>query len=131
MERGLLWLPLLIMFIWLAWSGKNEYQKLEAYKVWAENFDNAKYDIYAVLGKKDTELTWGKPTRKGVIDLETFSLNDVKSIELIVNDLAIDLNNLPDKGKAALRFNFIQDKIIEIPFTDITLAAKWCEYLRK
>jgi hypothetical protein len=131
MERGLLWLPLLIVFIWLAWSGKNEYQKLEAYKVWAENFDNAKYDIYAVLGKKDTELTWGKPTRKGVIDLETFSLNDVKSIELIVNDLAIDLNNLPDQGKAALRFNFIQDKIIEIPFTDITLAAKWCEYLRK
>jgi hypothetical protein len=119
------------VFIWLAWSGKNEYQKLEAYKVWAENFDNAKYDIYAVLGKKDTELTWGKPTRKGVIDLETFSLNDVKSIELLVNDRAIDLNNLPDKGKTALRFNFIKDKIIEIPFTDITLAAKWCEFLRK
>jgi hypothetical protein len=131
MERGLLWLPLLIVFIWLAWSGKNEYQKLEIYKAWAENFDNAKYDIYAVLGKKDNELTWGKPTRKGILDLETFSLNDVKTIELIVNDRAIDFNNLPDKGKAALRFNFIEDKSLEIPFTDITLAAKWCEYLRK
>ncbi|MCF3606421.1 hypothetical protein L2E81_07160 [Planktothrix agardhii 1033] len=35
MERGLLWLPLLAIFIGLAWSGWNEYQKLEAYQAWA------------------------------------------------------------------------------------------------
>ena len=67
MERGLLWLPLLAVFIWLARTGWNEYQKVEKYRVWAEDFDNAKYDIYSVLGKKGQELTWGKPTRKGLI----------------------------------------------------------------
>ena len=86
MERGLLWLPLLVAFFWLTWSGWNEYQKLEAYKIWAEDFDNAKFDIYAVLGRKADQLTWGKPTRKGMVELSSFSLNDVQQINLLIGD---------------------------------------------
>ena len=131
MERGLLWLPLLVAFIWLAWSGWNEYQKLEAYKVWAAKFDNAKYDIYAVLGKQKDRLTWGKPTRKGMVDLKTFSLDNVKAIKLLVGDRPVDLDNLPHKGKPALEFALADsDNSIKIPFTDISLAAKWYEYLQ-
>lgn len=129
MERGLLWLPLLVAFIWLAWSGWNEYQKLEAYKVWAEDFDNAKFDIYAVLGKKGRQVTWGKPTRKGMIDLQSFSLDNVREIKLVVGDRSIELDNLPSKGKPSLEFDLIDQKSIQVPFTDISLAAKWCAYL--
>jgi hypothetical protein len=131
MERGLLWLPLLLAFIGLAWSGWNEYQKLEAYKIWAEKFENAKYDIYAVLGKQGDKLTWGKPTRKGMVDLETFSLNNVKTLNLSVSDRPTDLNNLPTKGKPALEFVLDSDNSIKIPFTDISLAAKWYRYLKQ
>ena len=74
MERGLLWLPLLAVFFWLAWSGWNEYQKIEAYRIWVQDYDRAKYDIYSVLGQKGKELTWGKPTRTGPVNLQTFSL---------------------------------------------------------
>ena len=145
MERGLLWLPLLGTFIWLAWSGWNEYRKVEAYKVWAEDFDNAKFDIYAVLGKKEQQLTWGKPTRQGMIDLESFSLNDVQEINLLVNDRLCEIDgkalsssqsssvaesdNLPSKGKPKLKFNLTSREAIFIPFTDISLAAKWRNYL--
>jgi hypothetical protein len=129
MERGLLWLPLLLVFIGLAWSGWNEYQKLEAYKIWAEKFENAKYDIYAVLGKQDDKLTWGKPTRKGIVNLETFSLENVKAIDLLVSDRPVDLDNLPTKGKPALEFVLDSNNSIKIPFTDISLAAKWYRYL--
>ena len=72
MERGLLWLPLLAVFIGLAWAGWNESQKVEAYRVWAKPFAKVKYDIYAVLGQNGTHLTWGKPTRKGIVNLQTF-----------------------------------------------------------
>ncbi|MEY2833185.1 MAG: hypothetical protein RLZZ574_2444 [Cyanobacteriota bacterium] len=136
MERGLLWLPLLVVFIWLAWSGWNEYQKLEAYKIWAEDFDNAKFDIYAVLGRKERQITWGKPTRKGMIELKTFSLDEVTQINLLVSDRIIDadfdanLPNLPNKGKPSLEFDLNNQKSIRIPFTDILLAAKWRNYLR-
>jgi hypothetical protein len=130
MEHGLFWSVLLIVFCWLTWSGWNEYQKVQVYEKWATNFDKSKYDIYAVLGLKDREITWGKPTRNGVINRETFSLNNVISIILLVNKKEIDLDNIPQKGKPEIAFT-LTDKVIKIPFTDIDLAVKWFDYLRK
>lgn len=133
MERGLLWLPLLVVFIGLAWSGWNEYQKVEAYQTWAENFDKAKYDIYAVLGLRNGEMTWGKPTRKGPIALQTFSLNEVESIQLVVDEQAVDMKMPPAKGKAiALQFLMKQSTdSVQVPFTEISLASQWGQYLQQ
>ncbi|MEA5627549.1 hypothetical protein [Nostoc sp. UHCC 0251] len=131
MERGLLWLPLLVMFFWLAWQGSKEYQKVEAYRAWAEQFERAKYDIYAVLGQKGNNLTWGKPTPKGPIKLETFSLLDVREIHLLVDDKKVDLENLPEKGRSIeLEFLFSESTdSVRVPFTEIPLAAEWGKFL--
>ncbi len=132
MERGLLWLPLLVMFFWLAWQGSKEYQKVEAYRTWAEQFERAKYDIYAVLGQKGNNLTWGKPTPKGPIKLETFSLLDVNQIQLLVDDKLVDVENPPDKGRSIeLEFLFSESpKSVRVPFTEIPLAAEWSKFLQ-
>jgi hypothetical protein len=129
MERGLLWLPLLIIFFWLAWSGGNEYKKVECYQVWAENFEKSKYDIYAVLGKKGDEITWGKPTPSGIINVQSFSLKDTQNIRLLVNNKEVDLENLPVKGNPILEFIFENKESIKIPFTEIELAVKWLNFL--
>ncbi|MDJ0715386.1 MAG: hypothetical protein QNJ54_14365 [Prochloraceae cyanobacterium] len=130
MERGLLWLPLLGVFLWLAWSGWNEYQKVEAYRIWEQEYDRAKYDIYSVLGQKGKQLTWGKPTRSGPVELKTFSLVMVRDIRLLVDGQPVDLENLPSKGTAVLEFSFADNSAaIEIPFTQISMAAKWGKYL--
>lgn len=131
MERGLLWLPLLILFFWLAWSGKNEYQKVEAYRVWAENFDKSKYDIYAVLGIKDDLITWGKPTKSGIIDVNSFSLKETNNIRLLVNDQEVNLEQLPLKGNPCLEFDLTDENLVKIPFTEIDLASKWLVFLQK
>jgi hypothetical protein len=133
MERGLLWLPLLAMFFWLAWSGWNEYQKVEAYRNWAQQFERAKYDIYGVLGQKNSDLTWGKPTSKGPINLETFSLKNVQSIRLLVNEQPVDLETPPNRGRAiALEFLFLEPTAsIKVPFTEIPLAAEWGKFLQQ
>ncbi|MBW4690266.1 MAG: hypothetical protein KME27_00705 [Lyngbya sp. HA4199-MV5] len=132
MERGLFWLPLLALFIWLAWAGWNEYQKLEAYKLWAESFERSKYDIYAVLGQKGRELTWGLPTRKGAVNLETVSLDSVQSIRVLVNEQPVDLEAAPNKGRAVLELTIADRPTpIRIPFTEPPIAAKWAEYLQK
>ncbi|MBD2445806.1 hypothetical protein H6G76_01295 [Nostoc sp. FACHB-152] len=132
MERGLLWLPLLIAFIWLAWQGSKEYQKVEAYRIWAEQFERAKYDIYAVLGQKDNNITWGKPTTKGPINLQTFSLLEVKKINLLVDNSIADIKAPPAKGRSIqLEFMFTEPaNHVRIPFTEIPLAVKWAEYLQ-
>ncbi|MEH2262787.1 hypothetical protein [Nostoc sp.] len=133
MERGLLWLPLLVMFFWLAWQGSKEYQKVEAYCTWAEQFERAKYDIYSVLGQKSNNITWGKPTPKGPIRLETFSLLDVKQIHLLVDDKSVNMENAPDKGRSIeLEFIFSEStNSIRIPFTEIPLAAQWGKFLQE
>ncbi|MEH1906382.1 MAG: hypothetical protein V7L05_09705 [Nostoc sp.] len=132
MERGLLWLPLLVMFFWLAWQGSKEYQKVEAYRAWAEQFERAKYDIYSVLGQKGNNLTWGKPTTKGPIQLETFSLLDVKQIYLLVDDKQVDLESIPEKGRSIeLEFLFSESpNSVRVPFTEIPLAAEWGKFLQ-
>ncbi|MBE9049809.1 hypothetical protein IQ243_05205 [Nostocales cyanobacterium LEGE 11386] len=131
MERGLLWLPLLAAFFWLAWQGSREYQKVEAYRVWAEKFDKAKYDIYAVLGQKEHNLTWGKPTTKGPINLETFSLLDVKEVRLLVDGKVAIMDNYPQKGRVIeLEFLFSPSKSVRVPFTEVPLAAEWGKYLQ-
>ncbi|MEH2291737.1 hypothetical protein [Nostoc sp.] len=132
MERGLLWLPLLVMFFWLAWQGSKEYQKVEAYRAWAEQFERAKYDIYSVLGQKGNNLTWGKPTPKGPIQLETFSLLDVKEIYLLVDDKQVDLEDIPEKGRSIeLEFLFSEStNSVRVPFTEIPLAAEWGKFLQ-
>jgi hypothetical protein len=133
MERGLLWLVLLAIFIWLAWQGRNEYQKVEAYRNWAQQFERSKYDIYAVLGQKSSNLTWGKPTPQGLIKLETFSLKDVQSIRLIVNEQPVDMETPPSKGNGiALEFSFSDpEATVRIPFTEISLAAEWGKHLQQ
>ncbi|BAZ68107.1 hypothetical protein NIES4106_28660 [Fischerella sp. NIES-4106] len=132
MEHGLLWLPLLAAFFWLAWQGSQEYQKIEAYRTWAEQFDKAKYDIYAVLGQKDNSITWGKPTPKGPIKLETFSLENVQQIRLLVDEKNIDMQKIPEKGRTIeLEFVFLESaNSVRVPFTEIPLAAEWGKYLQ-
>jgi len=131
MARGLLWLPLLIFFVWLAWAGWNEYQKVEAYRVWAQQFELAKYDLYAVLGQTGDTLTWGKPTRKGPVDLDTFSLHQVQSISLLVRGQPADPEAPPARGQVALKFQFDDATSLQIPFTEISLAARWAKHLLK
>ncbi len=133
MEQGLLWLLLLAAFIWLTWQGRNEYQKVEAYRNWAQQFERAKYDIYAVLGQNGNNLTWGTPAPTGPIKLETFSLKDVQSISLLVDDKPVQMDTPPSKGSAILlEFMFSSTSTsVRVPFTEIPLAVEWGNYLQQ
>ena len=132
MERGLLWLPLIAIFFGLAWQGAKEYQKVEAYRLWAEQFDRPKYDILAVIGQKGNNITWGKPSAKEPTQIQTFSLIDVNKVVVVVDEKEIDIENVPTKGRAiALQFSLIEtDNSIQIPFTEIPLAVNWCRFLQ-
>ncbi|MEO0456701.1 MAG: hypothetical protein AAF152_08970 [Cyanobacteria bacterium P01_A01_bin.114] len=130
MERGLLWLPLLGLFIWLTWAGWNEYQKLEAYKTWASQFERAKYDIYAALGQSDKQLTWGRPTRRGPIQLQTLAYPEIKQIDLTIAGEPIAVETAePPKGRINLRFSLQDGQTASIPFTDWEIAQSWYVFL--
>lgn len=129
MERGLLWLPLLVLFIWLAWAGWNEYRKLEAYQVWAASFERAKYDILAVVGQSGDQLTWGKPTRQGPIHLQTLTRQHITSVQVWVDGTAIALDTLDSSGRQSELRLQLSTTTVSIPFTDATLALQWGRFL--
>ncbi|NJL53892.1 MAG: hypothetical protein HC838_07895 [Spirulinaceae cyanobacterium RM2_2_10] len=132
MERGLLWLPLLGVFIGLAWVGWREYQKVATYELWAKDFERAKYDVYAVIGQRGAELTWGRPALGAPVGLQTFSLLVVQDIQLLVNGQPVATDDPPGSGKSVLEFAFNDGRSpAQIPFTDPQLAAKWAIALRE
>ncbi len=133
MAHGLLGAALLLCFLGLAWAGWREYQKVASYQVWANQFESAKYDIYAVLGQKGSDLTWGRPTPNGPTDLVTFSLTQVKRIGLSVDQQEVDFKAPPSRGQKVLLEFWMSDRDLpwQVPFTEIPLAARWTSHLQK
>jgi hypothetical protein len=141
MERGLLWLPLLALFIWLAWAGWNEYQKIEAYRRWSKDFERHKYDIYAILGQTGDRLVWCKPTRKQPIEQGSISLGDLQQVRIAINNRTFsDLTDLPETIASLKRINTVAleltpktnaQMLYSIPFTDVAIALDWFLYLSK
>lgn len=132
MERGLLWLPLLLVFFGLAWSGWNEYQKVEAYKRWAEQFERHKYDIYAVLGQKGDRLTWGKPTRKDPQNVQSVDFQDIERIRFRIDSKFYDAKDSEfplNAKKISLEIVLKTGEMPSIRFTDIDIAAGWYRFL--
>ncbi len=132
MVHGLIWLPLLGVFIGLAWAGWNEYQKLEAYRRWAADYDRSKYDIYAVLGQKGETLTWGKPTRQGPINLQTITLSQVRSVQVRVDGQVITPTDPPASGQTiVLEIEVLEtSQPLAIRFTEMALAIDWYTHLQ-
>lgn len=133
MAEGLIWLALLGVFIELARSGWIEYRKVEAYRLWAQSFERAKYDIYAVLGQKEQTLTWGKPTTRGPINLQHDSINDIRHVLVRVDGQSINYRDPPSKGKKVILElqHKSGKKPAQIPFTEVKLAVEWAQYLIK
>ncbi len=132
MERGLIWLPLLALFVGLAWAGWNEYQKVEAYRRWSQSADRAKYDIYAILIQQGNQLSWGLPTRQGPVNLQSLDLRQVRSMQLLVDGNPVSAEQPPERGrKAELAFSLEDDRTVQIPFTEVKLATKWFQVLQE
>jgi len=132
MERGLLWLPLLAIFIGLAWAGWREYKKVEAYQRWAVDFDRHKYDIYAVLGQKGDRLTWGKPTRSQPTELQTISLREIETIQLKLDRQVIaDPSAVMPASAKSISIELVTptETVFNIPFTEVSIAVNWFCYL--
>ncbi len=133
MERGLLWLPLLVLFFGLAWAGWNEYQKVQGYSAWAKQYEKSKYDVLAALGYRKGELSWGKPIRKGLEDRQVMSIGALKGVQLRIDGSVVDLKTLPDAGKIIALELIPADGngVIQIPFVGIDLAVEWTNYLKQ
>ncbi|MGF1513201.1 MAG: hypothetical protein ACFB5Z_05835 [Elainellaceae cyanobacterium] len=130
MLHGLMWLPLLAIFIGLTWAGWNEYQKVEAYRTWAETCDRAKYDVRAMLGQRGRQLIWGKPTRQGLTSQQSVSLDQVSALQVRMGNELIE--DAASSGKpAALELCLADGTMRSVPFTNADMALQWRQALER
>ncbi|MFN4278632.1 hypothetical protein [Thermosynechococcus sp.] len=122
MSHGLLWFPLLVVFIVLAWLGWVEYRKLEHYRQWAQQFEASKYDIAAVLGQQGDRLTWGRPTPQGIVNGQTCQLSAIQSIWVEGGGQRLETESDRFKGTVYLVLQTSLGECHPIPFTELPLA---------
>lgn len=131
MEHALTWLPLLGTFIWLAWAGWNEYQKVQSYEAWATGADRCKYDIRAALTQRGTVLTWGKPTRQGPIELSSLPLETVEALALHVNGVPVEPGSYVKRGQRIELVLTTASQTYTIPFIEFPMAQQWKKALQE
>ncbi|XFA73725.1 hypothetical protein RYO59_001975 [Thermosynechococcaceae cyanobacterium Okahandja] len=129
MSHGLLWLPLLGVFVALARLGWVEYRKLEHYRHWAKEFERSKYDILAVLGQRGDRLVWGRPSRQGIIHLQSCCLSEITALRLTCGGQPCSTEK--PTGPIELVLESQDGQTYRIPFTELPLALAWRDRLQQ
>ncbi len=131
MSHGLFWLPLLAVFLTLARLGWVEYRKLEHYRHWAKDFEASKYDIFAVLGQQGDRLVWGRPTRQGIVALQSCHLSEITRVTVMVAGQPLPSASETPRGRVELVLESQAGPTYRIPFTELPLALEWRDRLQQ
>jgi len=128
MMHGLLWLPLLLVFVLLTSLGWLERRRQRLFREWAEGAELAKLDGCGAARLVDGVLTWstfeaGKLEPKG-----SFVIKQLELVELL--SLGSGEAPLTDESQGACRLRLVgggEQK--DLPFSDAEGARRWIQEL--
>lgn len=128
MMHGLLWLPLLLVFVLLTSLGWLERRRQRLFREWAEGAELAKLDGCGAARLVDGVLTWstfeaGKLEPKG-----SFVIKQLELVELLA--LGSGEAPLTDESQGACRLRLVgggEQK--DLPFSDADRARRWIQEL--
>ena len=124
MLHGLLWFPLLLVFVLLAALGWLERRRQNLFRAWSEGSELAKLDGCGAARVKDGHLTWsrfsaGKFEQQGAFEIKTLEL-----VELMA--LASGDAPLTDESQGPCRLRLVgKDLQMDVPFADADRARRW------
>jgi hypothetical protein len=84
------------------------------------------------LGQKGDRLTWGRPTRKDPIDIQTVTFQDIARIRFRIDSKFFDAKDAEfplNAKKISLELVLKTGEMPSIRFTDIDIAAAWYRFL--
>ena len=128
MMHGLLWLPLLLVFVLLTSLGWLERRRQRLFREWAEGAELAKLDGCGAARLVDGVLTWstfeaGKLEPKG-----SFVIKQLELVELLA--LGSGEAPLTNESQGACRLRLVgggEQK--DLPFSDADRARRWIQEL--
>ena len=128
MIHGLLWLPLLIIFILLTALGWLERRRQNLFRNWAEGSELCKLDSSGAASLKDGKLIWSAFEAGEFKEKDSFVIKKLELIEL----MALTSGEAPltneSQGKCRLRL-VGSGREMDVPFSDAEKAREWLDEL--
>ncbi len=124
MLHGLLWFPLLIVFILLTALGWLERRRQNLYRGWAKGAELAKLDGSGAAKLKEGILIWSSFEAGNFEDKESFEIKQLELVELMA--LTSGEAPLTNESQGQCRLRLIGcGKEIDVPFSDADRAREW------
>jgi hypothetical protein len=124
MSHGLLWLPLLLVFVLLTALGWLERRRQRLFREWAEGSELAKLDGCGAARLADGVLSWSR-FESGRLQLEdSFVIKQLELVELLA--LSSGEAPLTEEAQGACRLRLVgggEQK--DLPFSDADRARRW------
>ncbi len=128
MIHGLLWFPLLLVFILLTSLGWLERRRQNLYRDWAEGSELAKLDESGAARLKNGVITWSSFEAGNFNEKESFDVTRLELLELMA--LSSGEAPLTNEAQGQCRLRLIgSGKEIDVPFADAERARQWMDQL--
>lgn len=128
MTEGLLWLPLLLVFVLLTALGWLERRRQRLFREWAAGSELAKLDSCGAARLLNGELSWSQFEAGRFETVDHFSIKGLELIELL--SLGSGEAPLTEESQGACRVRLVGGGVEkDLPFADAQRARVWIDEL--
>ncbi len=128
MMHGLLWFPLILVFVLLTALGWLERRRQNLYRVWAEGSELAKLDESGAARLKDGVITWSSFEAGSFNEKDSFNVTKLELLELMALSSGEAPLTYEAQGQCRLRL-IGRGKQIDVPFANAERARQWMDQL--
>lgn len=128
MTHGLLWLPLLVVFVLLTALGWLERRRQRLFQAWAEGAELAKLDGCGAARLLEGQLTWSTFEAGSLKPIGSFEIKQLELVEL----MALGSGDAPltDEAQGRCRLRLVGGgQHQDLPFSDAERARRWMQEL--
>ena len=130
MIHGLLWLPLLLVFVLLTALGWLERRRQDLYLTWAEGSELSKLDGSGAARLQRGILTWSSFEAGTFKEQDSFLITKLELIELMA--LASGDAPLTNEAQGRCRLRLVgSGQVMDVPFSDAERAREWMDQLMR
>lgn len=128
MIHGLLWLPLLLVFVLLTSLGWLERRRQRLFRDWAEGSELAKLDGCGAARLIEGVLSWSTFSAGQLVEKDHFVIKHLELVELLA--LGSGEAPLTDESQGACRLRLVGGGAQkDLPFSDADRARRWMDEL--
>jgi hypothetical protein len=128
MIHGLLWLPLLLVFVLLTALGWLERRRQQLFRDWAAGAELAKLDACGAARLVDGVLSWSSFEAGQLQPQGEFVIKNLELVELLA--LGSGEAPLTDESQGACRLRLVGGGVQrDLPFADAERARRWIQEL--